>query len=113
MLGFKRHNGIIAYDASKDVENQIALVRNKFANNQLFICERCKMHIIEHQAYVWDESSKTIKPKKENDHSVNSTQYIFSTYNNYKSKDHESEKQYKKTLEYLTTRRENKNNGFV
>jgi hypothetical protein len=97
-----KHNKVLAYDANKDVENQIALVRNRFASDRLFIKDTCKMHIIEHQAYIWDEKATKITPKKENDHTCNSTQYIFSTYNTYKAVDTKKIEEYKNTLEWMT-----------
>lgn len=101
-----KFNKIICYDAKKNIQNQIALVRNKFATNGLFFCDNCSMHIIEHQGYSWDEHSIKIKPKDENDHTCNSLQYIFSTYNVHKSIDTQKIEDYKKTLEYAAAQRE-------
>jgi hypothetical protein len=102
-----RYNNIAVIDAKKDIENQISLVRNRFATNTLFFVEDCKMHIIEHQGYVWDDKSKKLQPKDENDHSCNSTQYVFSTYSTFKSVDIEAKQKYEQSLEYFTVRREN------
>jgi hypothetical protein len=101
-----KFNKITCFDAKKDVENQIALVRNRFSHNNLLFCDNCKMHTIEHQAYMWDDRAQKVKPKDENDHTCNSLQYIFSTYTTYASKDIEKEKKYMTTLEYYTHRRE-------
>jgi hypothetical protein len=101
-----RFNNINAYDSKKDVENQIALVRNRFATDTLYFHDICKMHIIEHQGYVWDDKSKKLQPKKENDHSCSSTQYVFSTYTTYSSVDIEAKKKYEATLEYAAMQKD-------
>lgn len=98
-----KHNGINCYDAKKDIENQIAIVRNAFSKNILFFCDNCKKHIVEHQGYVWDDSSIKIKPKDENDHSCNSLQYVFSTYSLISSVDLKAKKQYENSLEYIAS----------
>ena len=85
-----RENGLYCIDAKKDVENQIQQVRNRFSRNKLFFLKNCKMHIIEHQGYVWDEKRKIPAPVKSNDHTCNSLQYIFSTYHVSKAIDKEA-----------------------
>jgi PBSX family phage terminase large subunit len=98
--------GIGCIDSEKDVENQIAQVRNHFKTDQLLINgDKCPMHIVEHKGYVWDEKSKKTKPEpiKENDHSCNSVQYVLSTYMTTRSIDHEAEKKNKQTIQYLNT----------
>lgn len=105
-----RHNKIFAHDSEKDVENQIAIVRNKFASNHLFIKDTCKFHIIEHQGYVWDDNAKKIQPKKENDHTVNAVHYIFSTYKTYKSVDLKKIKEYKQSWEYAAKQKDYSDN---
>jgi len=102
---YERH-GIAALDSEKDVENQIAQVRNHFQNDMLFINgEDAPMHIVEHKGYVWDEKSKKPKPEplKENDHSVSAVQYVLSTYMATKSIDHAQEKKQKQSIAYLNT----------
>jgi hypothetical protein len=96
--------GISAIDSVKDVENQIAQVRNSFQNNTLFFNgEEAPMHIVEHKGYVWDEKSKKAQPEpvKENDHSVNAVQYIHSTYMAIRSIDHKAIEAQKHTIAYL------------
>lgn len=93
-------NKIYCIDSKKEIENQISQVRSRFTKNILFFFNTCKMHIIEHQGYVWDEQAKTPKPLKENDHCVNGLQYIFSTYSTFKAIDRESIKKYKQSLKY-------------
>jgi len=93
-------NGIFCIDSQKDIENQINQVRNRFANNSLFFLERCRMHIIEHQGYVWDIKSKKPMPVKENDHTCSSLQYIFSTYHLSKAINYDEIYKQKQTIIY-------------
>ena len=93
-------NGIACLDSEKDVENQIAQVRGKFAQNLLFFDrDRCPMHIVEHKGYVWNEKAKKPEPLKENDHTCNSLQYIISTYAG-KSANTPQMEAYRKTLAF-------------
>lgn len=101
-------NRIYAVDSEKDVENQINQVRNRFASDGLFFMDTCKMHIIEHAGYVWDDKSNKVQPLKENDHTCNSLQYIFSTYNAKASVDILEIDKYKQSLEWATIH-DNKN----
>lgn len=98
--------GIVAIDSEKDVENQIAQVRNEFKkDNLVFNGDRCPMHIVEHKGYVWNEKSKKPHPEpvKENDHTCNEIQYILSTYMATKSIDRAAEKAEKLTIKFLNT----------
>lgn len=97
-----RENNFPIMDSRKDMENQIAQVRNRFGNDKLFFLKNCPMHIVEHQGYIWDERAKEPKPIKENDHTCSSLQYIFSTYHLAKAVDHEKIEREKQTLLYQT-----------
>ena len=96
------NNGIVSTDSEKDIDNQIAQVRHAFSNNTLFFnSDKCPMHIVEHKGYVWNEKSREPKPLKENDHTCNEIQYIFSTYTLVPSRNHEAEEAAKKTLAWM------------
>lgn len=106
-------NKIFCYDSEKDVQNQIAIVRNKLANNSLYFnSDTCKMHIVEHLGYVWNERSKKVEPVKENDHTCNAVQYIFSTYNTRASIDYKAKGQYENSLEYATINEDGADNEY-
>ena len=97
-----QHNGIACYDSEKDVENQIAQVRNAFSKDSLFFdINKCPMHVVEHKGYIWNEKSKKKRPEpvKENDHTCNSVQYTLSHYLN-NSEDIPAKKEYQKTMAY-------------
>ncbi len=99
-------NGISAVDSIKDVENQIAQVRNHFERDILFFNgDKCHMHIVEHKGYVWNERSRKPKPEpvKENDHSCNSVHYILSTYMAIRSIDHDAVKKEKLSISWINT----------
>jgi len=106
-----RENGIPVIDSKKDLENQINQVRNRFSSNKLFFLRHCKMHIVEHQGYVWDEKAKKPTPVKENDHTVSSTQYIFSTYHLAKAVDYERIEKQKQTILYKAIHETHKRKG--
>lgn len=101
-----KYNAIHAYDAKKDILNNIAIVRSKFSSNTLYLCDNCKMHIIEHQAYIWDDKTINIKPRDENNHTCDSLGYVFSTYQTYKSVDTKKIEKYKQTLEYAASQKD-------
>ena len=97
-----QHNGIACYDSEKDVENQIAQVRNAFSKDSLFFdINKCPMHVVEHKGYIWNEKSRKKRPEpvKENDHTCNSVQYTLSHYLN-NSDDIPAKKEYQKTMAY-------------
>ena len=74
-------NGIVAIDAEKDVENQIAQVRRMFSADKLYFNrDTCTMHAVEHKGYVWNDRASKPEPLKENDHTCNSVQYPISIY---------------------------------
>lgn len=101
-----QHNGIPVVDAEKDVENQIAQVRSRLANDLLFFDrDRCTMHIVEHKGYVWDDKAKKPQPVKENDHTCNSVQYPISMYLARKSKNKPQENAFKKSLQFQVQQR--------
>ena len=96
------NQGICSTDSEKDIDNQIAQVRHAFSNNTLFFNgDKCPMHIVEHKGYVWDEKSREPKPLKENDHTCNELQYIFSTYTLVPSRNTAAEEAAKKTLAWM------------
>jgi hypothetical protein len=105
-------NKIFTLDSKKDLEGQISHVRSGFYHEKLFFNKNtCKMHIIEHMGYTWNEKSQTPMPVKENDHTCSSVQYIFSTRLTKKAKNYIAEAEYKKTLEYANIHSQ-KNKGF-
>ena len=93
-------NGIGVVDAEKDVENQIAQIRHRFANDLLlFNRDKCPMHIVEHKGYIWNEKAKKPEPVKENDHTCNEVQYVVSHYIG-KSVDSEKIRKFEATLAF-------------
>jgi hypothetical protein len=102
---------ISLYDSEKDLDNQIAQVRNRLANNRLYFNRDCKMHIVEHLGYIWDEKAKKPAPLKENDHTCSAIQYIFSTYDTTASVDYQSKKKYENSLQYKTITPDNNNSA--
>ena len=101
-------NGISTEDSYKEVLNAIAIVRNRFAQDALFIDKnRCPMHMVEHKGYIWDDKSKKVQPKKENDHTCNSVQYVINKLTGFTSKRPGIE-QFKKTLAYANIHKKKK-----
>jgi hypothetical protein len=106
-------NGVHTIDAQKDVENQIARIRDAFASDRLFIDrERCKMHAVEHKGYIWDEKAIKPTPIKEADHAVNSAQYCWSHYI-LGSAETPEQKKYKQSLAFEIQQKSKQQRGWM
>lgn len=98
-------NGVFAFDSVKEVEDGIAKVRSLFSSDSLyFVSETCKVHMVQHKGYVWDEKLVGVHrrptPLKENDHTCDSLQYIVSTFV-LPEIETPKQKEVKKSLHYL------------
>jgi hypothetical protein len=71
------------YEAENEVVDGIRKVGDLLNNGTLKICARCSNLIKEFQSYVWDSKSIMTgvdKPKKENDHALDSLRYAIYTH---------------------------------
>lgn len=71
------------YDANNDVRNGIAFVGMRLNEESFKICRKCTNLIQEFTSYVWDEKAAKLgmeKPKKENDHLLDSLRYALYTH---------------------------------
>lgn len=71
------------YDAENEVIDGIRKVGDLLNNGTLKICRKCDNLIKEFQSYVWDSKSLLTgvdKPKKENDHALDSLRYAIYTH---------------------------------
>lgn len=106
-------NGIYVEDSEKEVENSIQVVRSRFKHDKLFFDKgKCRMHMLQHKSYRWSEKlvgvNKRPVPIKDNDHTCNSAQYVLNQAILKKGGESKEEKDYKKSLEYLTKQRTTK-----
>lgn len=71
------------FEAENEVIDGIRKVGDLLNNGTLKICRRCSNLVNEFQSYVWDKNSEKTgvdKPKKENDHALDSLRYAIFTH---------------------------------
>lgn len=77
-------------EGNNDIDQGVAKIKSLFANDFIFIDNRCENFLKEIESYQYDKGNvkgnETEKPMKKNDHLMDSLRYAFTKYNPWRRK---------------------------